>query len=69
MSDLRSKVAFSLAVSQNADYFYDMIDEWETMEDWEQEAYEGDSVLALFWMMATRIDQLTERIEELEAQQ
>lgn len=30
---------------------------------------EGDSVLALFWMMATRIDQLTERIEELEARQ
>lgn len=38
-NDLRSKVAFSLAVSQNADYFYDMIDEWETMEDWEKEAY------------------------------
>lgn len=28
---------------------------------------EGEATLALFWMMASHIDQLTERIEELEA--
>lgn len=39
MSELRDKIAFSIAVSMNSDYFYDMIDEWESMEDWEQEAH------------------------------
>lgn len=29
-NDLRNKIARSLAVIQNADYFYDLIDEWES---------------------------------------
>lgn len=37
--ELRDRVAFSLAVAQNADYFYDEIEEWESMDEWEQEAY------------------------------
>ena len=37
--ELRDRVALSLAVIQNADYFYEEIDQWESMDEWEQEAY------------------------------
>lgn len=37
--EFRDRVALSLAVIQNADYFYHEIDQWESMDEWEQQAY------------------------------
>lgn len=37
--ELRDRIALSLAVIQNADYFYEEIDQWESMDVWEQEQY------------------------------
>lgn len=37
--ELRDRVAAALAEILNADYFYDGIEEWESLDEWEQEAY------------------------------
>ena len=39
---LRDRIAHSLAVIMDADYFYDEIDQWESMDEWDQEAYPGE---------------------------
>ena len=37
--EFRDRVALALAVIMDADYFYDEIDQWESMDEEEQEAY------------------------------
>lgn len=39
MMSLRDRIAYYLAVIMGADYFYDDIEEWESMDEGEQEAY------------------------------
>ena len=40
--EFRDRVALALAVIMDADYFYDEIDQWESMDEGEQEAYPGE---------------------------
>ena len=40
--ELRDRIALYLAEIQNSDFFYDEIDQWESMDEWEQEAYPGE---------------------------